>query len=509
VTDVTDPGASESVVSWNDTAKVVDAALSTLTQHNITSVEGAVNGVIPSTGTYLGTIIDSAANPVTCATPNDFFNEGTGQIVVNWGDGTSDTLTGGADVPSQAGGLGMVVVQVADGTYGAADPSGNGCYFDVFGSHTYVEESEPNLPYRITVTIQDAGGSTTILHDTATVADSPLQAYTPAAQLTQCDLLSNQGDPCTGVIGGFQDPVVDNTGALSCESEANPVGSTPESIPFHYQVSINWGDGSPADTTTGQIAEVGGVPNGTCQFEVTGTHTYTTLGTFPVTITVTDEGHLVGSNDGAVLVTSSDSITSVVPAATAPLARPYGSAIVQYSYPNLNTPTYVLNLALYAYNNAVSGGVPPFNSPPPPWMTGHNNFYDRQAHLSIPGPVAGGIDPGAVDPRGCQNTFQPVYQCKLIPLSVVCSTAGSNGFAPFNTGKTETIWEKYQYTLPPHLGQPVLTRYARYDLQDYDPPIGGKIADNFQITMSSSTNPAVAAISNPPSPPDSHVFITC
>jgi hypothetical protein len=527
VNDVVDTPGDSATTTWNDLANVVDAPLSTVNPHNITAVEGSVNGSLgppPTAQTYLGTIHDLAANATTCATANDFFNETgrlvSGSVTVEWGDGTSDTLTGGADVPNPAGGLGALLIQQSTGAFGALDPSGKGCYFDIFGTHTYVEESEPGVPYKISVKVQDAGGSTTSLQDTATVADAPLQQLAPPVPLlTNCDLLSNQGDPCTGVIATFQDPVVDNAGNLACESEANPVVNSalilppgiPETITQHYIVSINWGDGSPADTKTGVVQELVG-PNQTCQFTVTGTHSYTTPGTFPVTATITDEGHVVGSNDGAVIVANSppDMLTVSVPPATAPIAKPYGSAIVQYSYPNVTTPTYVFNLAMYSYQSRPNGGVPAVGGPPP-YLLGHTNFYDRQGFLSIPGPVAGGIDPGAVDPRGCQNTFSPIYQCQLTPLSVVCANPGPNGYTPFttSTGKVASIWIKYQYTLPPHLpGSTVFTRYARYDLLDTDLP-PGTFTDNFQITMSSGANPAVTQISNPPSPPDMHVFITC
>jgi cyclophilin family peptidyl-prolyl cis-trans isomerase len=49
-----------------------------------------------------------------------------------------------------------------------------------------------------------------------------------------------------------------------------------------YQVSINWGDGTPLDTTTGKVSASNG------QFLVTGNHTYHEAGTFPVHVVVTD-----------------------------------------------------------------------------------------------------------------------------------------------------------------------------------------------------------------------------
>src|SRR5262249_51792251 len=50
-------------------------------------------------------------------------------------------------------------------------------------------------------------------------------------------------------------------------------------------ISINWGDGSPADTTTGSITQPGGAG---APFLISGTHTYGEEGTFPVSVTFHD-----------------------------------------------------------------------------------------------------------------------------------------------------------------------------------------------------------------------------
>jgi hypothetical protein len=147
---------------------------------------------------------------------------------INWGDGTSSVGT------------------IADNGSGG---------FDVSGSHQYLEQAA-NLP--VTVTIKDIGGSSTIAHSAASIADA---AITPTAgQIVN----ATEGLQLTGVVlGGFID--------------ADPNGQ-----PSDYTVTINWGDGSP--TTAGLVTANG--PG----FDVSGTHTYADEGMYLPIITINDEG---------------------------------------------------------------------------------------------------------------------------------------------------------------------------------------------------------------------------
>jgi virginiamycin B lyase len=56
----------------------------------------------------------------------------------------------------------------------------------------------------------------------------------------------------------------------------------PNSVPADFRVTINWGDGTPLDTTTGTVTRAGAV------FTVTAGHTYLHPGAFPVSVTILD-----------------------------------------------------------------------------------------------------------------------------------------------------------------------------------------------------------------------------
>ena len=94
---------------------------------SIQAVEGT-----PFIGTLVATVTDS--NPA--ATIADF-TTGTGSVTINWGDGTTSTLT---SVPP--------AVITASG-------SAAGVVFSITGSHTYAEEGT----YQVTVTADDKGGA--------------------------------------------------------------------------------------------------------------------------------------------------------------------------------------------------------------------------------------------------------------------------------------------------------------------------------------------------------------
>jgi predicted pyridoxine 5'-phosphate oxidase superfamily flavin-nucleotide-binding protein len=131
-----------------------------------------------------------------------------------------------------------------------ADPSGG---FDVSGTHTYADEGTDSIT--VTVTDNQGGGSDTA-NSTANISDA---ALTPLPLTFH----PKEGLSGTGIVGNFRD--------------ANPNGSASE-----FTASIDWGDGS---TTSGNVA-----PNGAGGFKVTGTHTYTEEGSFPVAVAVSDDG---------------------------------------------------------------------------------------------------------------------------------------------------------------------------------------------------------------------------
>jgi PKD repeat protein len=151
---------------------------------------------------------------------------------INWGDGTSAAGT---------------VVSTGGNHFRVDAPD-----------HTYAEEGT----YTVNVTLRhDALSAVTTPSHSITIADPPVVATGLAASAVE-------GSAFTGALASFTDP----GGA--------------ESGSGHYTVaSIDWGDGSLLDTTSGAIS---GPADGV--FTTSGTHTYAEEGSYTVTVILDHEG---------------------------------------------------------------------------------------------------------------------------------------------------------------------------------------------------------------------------
>ena len=145
---------------------------------------------------------------------------------IDWGDGTGTT----------------------PGTIGFSSAA-----FTVIGQHTYADEGS----FTVTVTINDVSPGT----GTATV--------TPTATVIEADVLS--GTPRTFAAP----PGVSFTTTVATFSD-----TLTAAVPSDFTAIINWGD---ATTSAGTITGGGGT------FQVSGTHTYASAGTFSVTVTLSDD----------------------------------------------------------------------------------------------------------------------------------------------------------------------------------------------------------------------------
>jgi len=140
-----------------------------------------------------------------------------------------------------------------DGHKSAGTIAANGLGgFTVSGNNTYAEEGTDQM----SVTVTDAGGSSTTVTTTANVVDAGL---TTTAKIFN----ATEGIAFSGVVATF--------------SDANP-GATASD----YTASINWGDGH---ISAGTVAS-----DGAGAFNVTGTNTYAEEGPSNLTVTITDAG---------------------------------------------------------------------------------------------------------------------------------------------------------------------------------------------------------------------------
>ena len=175
--------------------------------------------------------------------------------------------------------------------------------FDVLGTNTYAKEGT----YPVTVSIEDAPPLTTpsfaVAASIATIADAPLSA----TGISTPPVLP-QGQIVAGV------PTF--SGTVATFTDADPAGTLTD-----YTATINWGDGvSVNGVISGPVAGV---------FFVTGSHTFTTAGSYPVSVFIKDVG---GSSATAVTTFTITGTTPVVaPIAPATLTeiegRPFTAPI--------------------------------------------------------------------------------------------------------------------------------------------------------------------------------------
>jgi hypothetical protein len=182
----------------------------------------------------------------TFSDANTLASAGDWTATINWGDGSSD---GGAI-------------------------SGSASSFSVTGGHDY------NGPgsYTISVTAADAEGAT--VTQTATVNVSAA-ALTPAGMIVYLPAgVATSSIP----VGTFTDANLNHY-------------DSPLAITTNYTATINWGDGTTADTNSTILAN-------SSSFGVLGNHTYAAPGSYAVSVTVQDaDGGSTTINSTAVVST--------------------------------------------------------------------------------------------------------------------------------------------------------------------------------------------------------------
>ena len=175
---------------------------------------------------------------------------------IDWGDGTP--LDTGVATIDQFGSAGTPTLASFD------------------GAHTYAD----NGLYTVTVAIADDDGGTDSGTFTVTVGNvNPTLTVAEDQMVLEGSLLSITN------IGSINDPAFRST----------PLGNLKE---FTY--SIDWGDGTPLDTGTATIDQLGSVGNPTlASFD--GSHTYADNGLYTVTVSIADDDG--GTDSGTFTVT--------------------------------------------------------------------------------------------------------------------------------------------------------------------------------------------------------------
>jgi hypothetical protein len=110
--------------------------------------------------------------------------------------------------------------------------------------------------YAVSIRVIDVGGSSTVIHSTARIADAPLSA-------AAVHVATKAGAPFSGPVATF-----------TSGNPADPLGD--------FGATINWGDGG---VTPAVITRTG--PGA---FSVAGGHVYAAAGSYPTTVTITSAG---------------------------------------------------------------------------------------------------------------------------------------------------------------------------------------------------------------------------
>ena len=225
------------IVNTGSAAVVSDPPVIPTGGFTVNAVEGAATGSL-----VVATFVDPGGaepNPSDPGPISDHY-----AATIDWGDSTPTT----SGAITFAGGV-----------------------FSISGGHTYGEEGS----YTISVTID---------HELApaAVTSSPAIVSDPAVTATGTSFTAIACVPLTGVsVATFTDP-----------GGAEPNPSDPSgTINNHYQVaSINWGDGTALDTSSGTLSFGGSPGSKTDSYTISGSHTYATEGVYSVTSIIDHEG---------------------------------------------------------------------------------------------------------------------------------------------------------------------------------------------------------------------------
>jgi hypothetical protein len=167
--------------------------------------------------------------------------------------------------PNSTAGEYSATIDWGDGSSSAGVISGStGGPFTVSGTHTYIDEGTYSV--KVTITDIDTPSNTATATSTANVADAALTASCAAAAVS--------GQSFSGPVANLTD--------------ANTLGSAAD-----FTATIDWGD---ASTSSGTVSGSAG------SYTISGSHTYTTTGSFTIMTAIKDDGGSTASTSCTVLV---------------------------------------------------------------------------------------------------------------------------------------------------------------------------------------------------------------
>ena len=159
------------------------------------------------------------------------------------------------------------MIDWGDSSTSAGTVSGpTGGPFTVNGTHTYTEEG--SYPVKVTITDNVNSSNTTTATTTAAVADAALAASCATPTVSTASF----------------------SGSVATFTDANPFATTAD-----FTATIHWGDGA---SSSGTVTGPAGGP-----FTVSGTHTYATLGSHTISVSIVDDGGSTATADGCTVLT--------------------------------------------------------------------------------------------------------------------------------------------------------------------------------------------------------------
>jgi uncharacterized repeat protein (TIGR01451 family) len=242
--------------------------------------------------------------------------------------------------------------------------------------------------------------------------------------------------------------------AIATEAFSGPVASftdtNPGAAPGSFTVAIDWGDGTPLDTSTGTVAAVPGQPG---HFTVSGTHTYASAGGDTIKVTIRDNGPTGGT------------FTATSPTTVVPFASSVFLAVQEFGPSRATaggTLTYTVTVTNYGPSDAQNvvltdllptgttflcakqtagppftlitppvGGIGKVIADPPGLGPRQSAVFRIKVQSQITGPVINTVEVRTLTPN--QNPNQAVSKPVAVPVQLTLSPAALADGSPAGT----------------------------------------------------------------------------